>query len=101
MEQEITVNEKDVFVTLHGRIEHQEATLLKDKLLGLIDGGCLNFTVDFTNAEYMDSAGLGMLVAVRNQVIGSGGFVRITNLNGKMKRLFELTCLIEIFTEEK
>lgn len=99
MEQQITVSEKDVFVKLHGRIEHQQATELKDKLLGLTDGGCLNFTVDFTDAEYMDSAGLGMLVAVRNQVLESGGFVRVTNLSGKLKRLFELTCLIEIFTE--
>ncbi|MCE5286262.1 MAG: STAS domain-containing protein [Pelosinus sp.] len=99
MDQQITVIEKDVSVTLHGRIEQQQATELKDKLLGLTGSGCLNFTVDFENVEYIDSSGLGMLVAVRNQVLSNGGFVHVVNLSGKMKRLFELTCLIEIFTE--
>lgn len=99
MDQQITATEKDVSVTLHGRIEHQQATELKNKLLGLTESGCLNFTVDFADVEYIDSAGLGMLVAIRNQVTPGGGFVRVINLNGKIKRLFELTCLIEIFTE--
>lgn len=99
MEQQISVKEKEVSVTLHGRIEQLQASELKDKLLGLTGSGCLNFTVNFADVEYIDSAGLGMLVAIRNQVIAGGGFVHVINLNAKMKRLFELTCLIEIFTK--
>lgn len=99
MDQQITTSEKDVSVTLYGRIEQQQATELKDKLLSLTDNGSLYFTVDFNALEYMDSSGLGMLVAVRNKVITNGGYVHIINLKGKMKRLFELTCLTEIFTD--
>lgn len=98
MEQEISITDKNVFVTLSGRVETQQAAGLKEKLLAMVESGHRNFTVDVGNVEYIDSAGLGVLVAVRNSVIDDNGAVVVKNLNGKLKRLFELTRLVEIFT---
>lgn len=98
MEQEISVSEKNVVVALSGRVETQQSAVLKEKLLGLANVGHRHFTIDFEKVEYIDSAGLGMLVTVRNSVIEDNGSVIVKNLSTKLKRLFVLTRLIEIFT---
>lgn len=99
MEQEIHVAEKQVTVTLCGRVETQQAANLKEKLLNMAGKGYRHFTINFEQVEYIDSAGLGALVAVRNSIIDDNGLVIVTNLNGRIKRLFELTRLAEIFAE--
>lgn len=99
MEQEISIADNQVVVALSGRVETQQAGMLKDRLLLLVGEGQRNFIIDFAQVEYIDSAGLGVLVAVRNSVIEDNGRVTVKNLNGKLQRLFELTRLADIFRD--
>lgn len=51
--------------------------------------------LDLTGTAYMDSAALGALVRVHEQLDARGGALLLSNLNGDLRALFELTRLDE------
>lgn len=97
MIQEITVTEKNVLVSLSGSIYVEEAAQIRKSLLGYIEIGHKNFIVDLSNVDYIDSSGLGMLVAIQKKTLQNGGNVIIKGVKGLVKDLFELTRLTKVF----
>lgn len=55
------------------------------------------FVVDFAHAGYIDSAGLGALVAIQKAIHAHGDTLRLTNLNADLRELFAMTRLSELF----
>ena len=55
------------------------------------------FVVDFAAAGYIDSRGLGALVAASKKIRNRGASLRLTNLAGDLRKLFKLTKLDEFF----
>src|SRR5439155_13916372 len=55
------------------------------------------FVVDFAAAGYIDSRALGGLVAASNKIRKQGASLRLMNLNGDLRQLFELTQLDGFF----
>jgi anti-sigma B factor antagonist len=97
MIQEITVTEKNVLVTLSGSIYVEEAAQIRKSLIGYIESGHKIFIVDLSNVDYIDSSGLGMLVAIQKKALQNGGNVIIKGVKGLVKDLFELTHLTKVF----
>lgn len=97
MRQEITIRDRQVVVSLHGSLYVEEAAVLRQKLLMHIDKGYSQFLVDLTNVDYIDSSGLGVLVAIHKRSLQHGGNVAVTGLKGTVKELFELTRLNKVF----
>ena len=97
MIQEITVTDEHVLVTLSGSIYVEEAAQLRESLIGYIDNGHKTFVVDLENVDYIDSSGLGTLVAIQKRALQNGGCVITKNLRGLVKDLFELTRLTKVF----
>ena len=97
MIQEITVNDKDVLVVLSGSIYVEEAAQIRESLIGYIDSGHKTFIVDLGNVDYIDSSGLGTLVAIQKRALQNGGSVIIKGMKGLVKDLFELTRLTKVF----
>ena len=60
----------------------------------------VEFFVDFADAGYIDSRGLGGLVAASKKIHKHGARLRVINLNGDLRQLFELTRLDELFDFE-
>ena len=94
---EITTEENHLLVCLSGKIYMGEAARLREILLGFIDKGQNTFIIDLSGVEYMDSSGLGTLVAIQKRALQKGGGVIIKGLQGLVKELFELTRLIFVF----
>ena len=55
------------------------------------------FVVDFAGADYIDSRALGGLVAASNKIRRQRASLRLTNVSGDLRRLFELTQLDALF----
>ena len=97
MIQEITVTSEHVLVNLSGSIYVEEAAQIRESLIGYIDNGHETFIVDLEKVDYIDSSGLGTLVAIQKRALQNGGSVIIRGLRGLVKDLFELTRLTKVF----
>lgn len=88
---------QQVQVRLNGDIFVDHATMIREKMIPYTDQGYKDFIFDFHNVSYIDSSGLGVLVAVQKRAKINGGKVVIKGLNGQVKELFELTRLTRVF----
>lgn len=97
MKQEFQASNGQVTVNLTGSLYVEEAAALREKLLEYIQSGNCSFLVDLKNVDYIDSSGLGVLVAIQKRALQNGGKVTIKGLQGTVKELFEMTRLTKVF----
>ena len=65
--------------------------------LDILIKGHKTFIIDLGGVDYIDSSGLGTLVAIHKRALQNGGSVVIKGLHGLVKDLFELTRLDKVF----
>ena len=70
---------------------------LKQLVLDELARGERFFRLDFGRSRYVDSSGLGVLVAVSKLVSQAGGALVLANLDEDLKTLFVLTKLDTLF----
>lgn len=70
---------------------------LKDLVIQALDTGNRKILIDFSRTGYIDSSGLGALVALSKRVREVGGELRLSGLNEDLRSLFELTKLDTLF----
>lgn len=85
-------------VTLDGRIVlGEESQSLREKLKSLIAEGKKNIVLNMRNVEYIDSTGLGILVASHVSAKTEGATLKLSNLSRKFNELLQLTRLMTVF----
>ena len=85
-------------VTLDGRIVlGEESTSLREKLKSLIAEGKKKIVLNMANITYIDSAGLGTLVAAHLSAKNQGASVRLSNLGSKFHEVLQITKLLTVF----
>lgn len=97
MELQFTMADGKVMVNLDGNIYAEEAAILRERLFQYVDAGYIFFQFDARNLNYIDSSGLGVLIAIHKRTLQLGGKVEIFNLRGVVNELFELTRLSRVF----
>lgn len=70
----------------------------KAAVLDLLERGARRFVFDFSSMTYMDSSGLGVLVALSKKILEAGGTLDVRHLNEDLTLLFTLTGLTTVFT---
>jgi anti-sigma B factor antagonist len=83
-------------------IEEQEANLsnsekFKELVLEEISAGNRKIIISFKHVEYLDSSFLGALVAILKALLPYNGKLVLTEMNGDIVNLFQLTRLDKIF----
>ena len=90
---------------LNGKITIGEGdVILRAKVLEILDAGSKNVLLNLEKVSYMDSAGIGELVACYKRTKDKGGTVKLLRPSGKVSDLLALTKLEEVFetyTDEK
>ena len=87
-----------VVLDLSGRLVMGEATLLfREAIRRYIADGNRRFVINLGEVSYVDSAGLGELVATYTTIRKQGGDVKLLNLTTKMKDLLQITKLLTVF----
>jgi anti-anti-sigma factor len=71
--------------------------ILREAVNALLEEGDRNIVINLENVSYMDSAGIGELVACRKRATDLDGGVKLLNPSGKVSDLLHLTKLEEIF----
>ncbi|MDH7570515.1 MAG: STAS domain-containing protein [Armatimonadota bacterium] len=84
-------------VSLAGPVDISTCEGLREVLLKLIEGGNVHLVLDMERVPYVDSAGLGVLVAARRSVGPCGGSVRIAKPSTMVQRVLEITRLTDVF----
>ncbi len=99
--QDIKLIDGIVIATLSGKIYVDEAAAIRGKLLEFLELGHSNFVINLSNVDYIDSSGLGVLVAIQKRALEHKGGVVIQGLHGAVQLIFELTRLTRVFEVRK
>lgn len=83
-------------ITINGTLNASNAENLKSKFLANISKSKY-YIMDLESMDFVDSTGLGAIVACLKYSVENGGMVKIANLQSKPKMLFEITRVYRIF----
>ena len=85
-------------VDISGKVTIGEGdVILRDRVNELLDGGHKSILLNLAKVKYMDSAGIGELVACYKRAKEKEGTVKLLNPSGKVYDLLQLTKLEEVF----
>ncbi|WP_371170875.1 STAS domain-containing protein [Aliiroseovarius sp. 2305UL8-7] len=79
------------------RIDAAIAISFKDRMRELTDKGPARIVVDMEQVDFIDSSGLGAIVAAMKQV-GADKSFELASLSGTVKKVFKLTRMDTVFT---
>ena len=66
-------------------------SVTQGQITGLLDKGMKKLLVDLSDAEYIDSAALGLLVHTNGALLSRGGELRVAAPNDRVRGLFKMT----------
>jgi len=75
----------------------RDANTFRDRINSLVARAHNRIVINLGGVHYMDSAGLGELLAARITVSTSGGQIRLVNLTQKIDELLIITKLSTVF----
>jgi anti-sigma B factor antagonist len=85
-------------VELDGRIVlGEESNSLREKLKSLIAEGKKKIVLNMAEIKYIDSSGLGTLVAAHLSAKNQGASVRLCHLGKKFHEIMQMTKLLTVF----
>jgi len=85
-------------VALDGRIVlGEESNALREKVKSLIAAGKKKIILNMDNITFIDSAGLGTLVAAHHSVKSQGASMRLCHLGSKFQEVLQITKLLTVF----
>ena len=83
---------------LDGRIAlGEESNSLREKLKGMATVGTKKIVLNVANIKYIDSTGLGTLVAANVSAKAQGASVRLCHLGKKFHEIVQVTKLLTVF----
>ena len=83
---------------IEGRIVlGEESNAFREKVKGLLASGKKKIVLNLQNVTYIDSAGLGTLVATFHSARSQGATLKLTNLGAKFKEVLQVTKLMTVF----
>jgi anti-sigma B factor antagonist len=86
-----------ILVKLDGQMYVPDAAMLRERLLQLVEKGTHSVDVNMSRLDFIDSAGLGVLIGIHKRLMERGGHMTLTGLRGSVKELFTLTRLDKVF----
>lgn len=85
-------------VTMAGRVVFgDEASALRDKVKSLIQDGKKNLVLNINNITFIDSAGLGALVAAHNSANTHRGSLCLCHMASKFQEMLRITKMNTVF----
>lgn len=95
---EVNIEKKDeiTVAVLSGRIDSTTSKDLENKIVPLVDAGTKKLVLDFTNVDFISSAGLRILLLVTKKLKNAGGKIALCCLKGTIKEVFEISGFVSI-----
>jgi anti-sigma B factor antagonist len=84
--------------TLEGRIVlGEESNALREKVKSLLAAGQKKLVLNMKDVTYIDSSGLGTLVAAHTTAQAQGASLKLSNLGAKFQEILQVTKLMTVF----
>lgn len=82
---------------VQGEVDLYTSSQLRDAILGLTEEGESRIVVDLNNVSFMDSSGLGVLVAGLKRARERGGELALVFGEGSVQKVLGITGLDKVF----
>lgn len=86
----------EAHVQVGGFLNANTAPELEAKL-DEVTGGCSTVVFDFSNLEYISSAGLRVLMTAYKRAAAAGGTISIVGTSEEVREVFEITGFTDLF----
>ncbi|HXW57309.1 MAG TPA: STAS domain-containing protein [Candidatus Cybelea sp.] len=98
----LRMTERDVngiaVLEIEGRIVlGEESNSFREKVKSLLAAGKRKIVLNMANVSYIDSAGLGTLVATFHSAKSQGATLKLANLGAKFREVLQVTKLLTVF----
>ncbi len=99
METTFDIRDGRGVVRLHGPLTAASADAFRDRFIRWLEDAAVvrHIVIDLAAAEFLDSAGLGALVALLKRVTERGGDLKLAGMPKKVRMIFEITRAHRIF----
>lgn len=100
MSLKLTTHQKGevIVVVVSGKLTMGEGTsTLRTKIRELVASGSRRIVLNMADVSYMDSSGMGELIAAHTTVTTAGGEIKLLNLAKRVHDLLKLTKLYTVF----
>jgi len=100
MSVKLTTHQKGevTIIDISGKLTLGEGTSsLRTKIRELVAGGSRHFILNMADVSYMDSSGLGEMIASHTTVTTAGGEMKLLNLAKHVHDLLKITKLYTVF----
>ncbi|HLW37276.1 MAG TPA: STAS domain-containing protein [Candidatus Eremiobacteraceae bacterium] len=84
-------------IALAGDLDAPGGKIARKALSGTIAEGRTDVTVNLDRVGFLDSSGLGSLIAALRLARDRGGDVRVETSNERIRRILEVTALARVF----
>ncbi len=84
-------------VTLSGRLTFAENAAFRRVVEAVAQQTCRDVVLDLSGLDFLDSAGMGMLLVVRDLVAGRGGRATLRGADGQVARMLLLAKFGDFF----
>ena len=84
-------------VEADGEIDAHTAPMIREGVITLVEEGHRHFVLDLGFVTFMDSMGLGVIVAITKRVREREGSLRIASVTGRLLKIFDLSGMRESF----
>ncbi|MEU6283220.1 STAS domain-containing protein [Streptomyces sp. NPDC047028] len=78
-------------VEVDGELDAHTTPLIREGVIKLVDEGHRHFVLDLSFVPFMDSMGLGVIVAITKRIREHEGSLRIASVSPRMLKLFDLS----------
>jgi anti-sigma B factor antagonist len=92
------IDDKTHVISLGGEIDLYTAPEFKERMVELIEAGKKNIVVDLSEATFIDSTTLGVLVGGVKRLRPSGGGLALVCTDQNISKIFEITGLDRVFS---
>ena len=96
--QEVSSDGKKVQINITGRFDYKVSQAFRDSYRRVPGQECITFYVDLSNANYMDSSALGMLLLLREHAKCRGGSVFIERPSKQIDNILKVANFEQLFT---
>lgn len=97
MEIAVRRESRFVIVDVVGEIDVNAVTRIRETLGDLTKAASPQIVVNLARATYIDSSGLGILMAARRDALKGGGRLALCGMTKDVRMVFELTRLNKFF----
>ncbi len=95
MSYTITEHDQAIVLAIHGRfLGSIERDAWRRAIDELAAGGRVRLVIDLSKAEFMDSAGVGLMVRAAETVRKAGGEIRLAGMQARVKNFFVMARLL-------